>query len=83
MENDACARLEAFKDLKVKHPRLDYYRQVLDQLRGHVAVKDRVMNLPLARYPEKKSRAPAEWLDMREAVVYALELLRVKVVFVD
>jgi AAA domain len=63
--------------------RLDYYRQVLDQLRGHVAVKDRVMNLALARHPEKKSRDPAEWLDMREAVVYALELLRVKVVFVD
>jgi AAA domain-containing protein len=63
--------------------RLDYYRQVLDQLRGHVAVKDRVMNLALARHPEKTSRDPAEWLDMREAVVYALELLRVKVVFVD
>lgn len=63
--------------------RLDYYRQILDQLRSHVAIKDRVMNLALARNPEKKSRDPAEWLDMREAVVYALELLRVKVVFVD
>jgi hypothetical protein len=63
--------------------RLDYYRQILDQLRGHVGVRDRVMNLALARSPEKKSRDPAEWLDMREAVVYALELLRVKVVFVD
>ena len=40
--------------------RLDYYRQVLDQLRGHVAVKDRVMNLALARHPEKKSRDPDE-----------------------
>jgi hypothetical protein len=63
--------------------RLDYYRQVLDQLRSHVGVRDRVMNLALARRPEKTSRDPAEWLDMREAVVYALELLRVKVVFVD
>ena len=63
--------------------RLDYYRQVLAQLGGHVAVKDRVRNLALARHPGKKSRDPAEWLDMREAVVYALELLRVKVVFVD
>ena len=53
--------------------RLDYYRQVLDQLRGHVAVQDRVMQLALARHPEKKSRDPAEWLDMREAVMYALE----------
>ena len=63
--------------------RLDYYRQVLDQLGRHVAVKDRVMNLALARHPGKKSSDPAEWLEMREAVVYALELLRVQVVFVD
>lgn len=63
--------------------RLVDFRQILDQLRGHVGVRDRVMNLALARSPEKKSRDPAAWLDMREAVVYALELLRVKVVFVD
>ena len=63
--------------------RLDYYRQVLDQLGGHVAVKDRVMHLALARHPGKKSRDPAEWLEMRAAVQYALALLRVKVVFVD
>src|SRR6266487_5703975 len=36
--------------------RLDYYRQVLDQLRSHVGVRDRMMNLALARSPEKKSR---------------------------
>jgi hypothetical protein len=29
--------------------RLDFYRQVLHQLRGHVAVRDRILNLPLAR----------------------------------
>src|SRR5436309_8810627 len=63
--------------------RLDYYRQVLAQLQGHVGVRDRVKNLPLFTNPEKKSRDPAEWLDMRAAVQYALELLRVKVVFVD
>jgi hypothetical protein len=63
--------------------RLDYYRQVLTQLRGHLAVKDRVMNLALATTPGKKRTDPAEWLDMREAVEYALELLRVKAVFVD
>jgi Cdc6-like AAA superfamily ATPase len=63
--------------------RLDYYRQILAQLQWHVAVKDRLKNLPLFTRPEKKSHDPAEWLDMREAVVYALELLRVKVVFVD
>jgi hypothetical protein len=63
--------------------RLDYYRKVLKQLQGHVAVRDRVKNLPLFTNPERKSRDPAEWLEMREAVQYALSLLRVKVVFVD
>lgn len=63
--------------------RLDYYRQVLAQLQGHVAVRDRVKNLPLFANPERKSRDAAEWLDMRAAVHYALDLLRVKVVFVD
>jgi len=63
--------------------RLDYYRQVLAQLRGHVAVEDRVKHLPLFTDPRRKSHDPAEWLDLREAVVYALELLRVKAVFVD
>ena len=63
--------------------RLDYYRKVLKQLQGHVAVRDRVKNLPLFTSPERKSRDPAEWLEMREAVQYALSLLRVKVVFVD
>src|SRR6266568_5758915 len=63
--------------------RLDYYRKVLKQLQGHVAVRDRVKHLPLFTNPERKSRDPAEWLEMREAVQYALSLLRVKVVFVD
>src|SRR6266516_8030742 len=63
--------------------RLDYYRQILKQLQGHVAVRDRGKNLPLFTNPERKSRDPAEWLDMRAAVQYALSLLRVKVVFVD
>jgi hypothetical protein len=63
--------------------RLDYYRQVLAQLRGHVAVEDRVKHLPLFTDPRRKSHDPAEWLDLREAVVYALELLQVKAVFVD
>jgi Cdc6-like AAA superfamily ATPase len=63
--------------------RLDYYRQVLKQLQGYVAVRDRVKNLPLFTNPERKSRDPAEWLETREAVQYALALLRVKVVFVD
>jgi hypothetical protein len=64
--------------------RLDYYRQILDQLRARsVAVNDRVKRLTLLAHPGKKSSDPAEWLDMREAVVYAFALLRVKGVFVD
>src|SRR6266568_8032462 len=64
--------------------RLDYYRQILDQLRTRsVAVNDRVKHLSLLAHPGKKSSDPAEWLDMREAVVYAFALLRVKGVFVD
>jgi len=63
--------------------RLDYYRQILAQLRSHVAVNDRVRHLTLLTNPGKKSSDPAEWLDMREAVIYAFALLRVKVVFVD
>jgi hypothetical protein len=46
-------------------------------------VKDRLMNLELAAKPGKKSNDLAEWLDMREAVEYALDLLGVKTVFVD
>jgi hypothetical protein len=63
--------------------RLDFYRQVLHQLRGHVAVRDRLLNLPLARERGKKSTDPAEWLEMRDAVSYALELLGVKAVCID
>src|SRR6266436_2159905 len=64
--------------------RLDFYRQILDQLRVRsVAVNDRVKHLTLLAHPGKKSSDPAEWLDMREAVVYAFALLRVKGVFVD
>lgn len=31
--------------------RLDFYRQVLHQLRGHVAVRDRIQNLPVILPP--------------------------------
>jgi Bacterial TniB protein len=63
--------------------RLDFYRQVLHQLRGHVAVRDRILNLPLASIRGKKSTDPAEWLEMRDAVSYALDLLKVKTVCID
>jgi DNA-directed RNA polymerase subunit RPC12/RpoP len=63
--------------------RLDFYRQVLQGLRGHVAVRDRILNLPLASVRAKKSTDPAEWLEMRDAVLYALDLLKVKAVCID
>src|SRR5216684_2846370 len=63
--------------------RLDFYRQVLHQLRGHVAIRDRILNLPLASVRGKKSTDPAEWLEMRDAVSYALDLLSVKAVCID
>jgi len=63
--------------------RLDYYQQVLDQLQHHPAIRDRTKHLPLYLNRGKKSSDPAEWLQMRNAVEYALALLKVKVVFVD
>lgn len=63
--------------------RLDYYQQVLDQLQHHPAIRDRTKRLPLYVNRGKKSSDPAEWLQMRNAVEYALALLKVKVVFVD
>jgi hypothetical protein len=63
--------------------RLDFYRQILHQLRGHVAVRDRILNLPLARERTKRSTDPAEWLEMRDAVSYALDLLKVKAICID
>jgi hypothetical protein len=63
--------------------RLDYYQQILTQLQHHPAIRDRTKHLPLYINPRKKSSDPAEWLDMRNAVEYALALLQVKVVFVD
>jgi hypothetical protein len=63
--------------------RLDFYRQVLQQLRGHVAVRDRILSLPLAGVRARKSTDPVEWLEMRDAVSYALDLLKVKAVCID
>ena len=63
--------------------RLDFYRQVLHALRGHVAIRDRIEKLPLARMGGKKSVDPAEWLEVRDAVIYALEVARVQAVGID
>ena len=63
--------------------RLDFYLQVLDALRGNVAVRDRADKLSLVRQRGKKSTDPAEWLEVRNAVIYALETARVQAICVD
>lgn len=63
--------------------RLDYYQQVLDQFQHHPAIRDRTKNLPLYINRGKKSNDPAEWLEVRNVVEYALRVFQVKVVFVD
>ena len=66
------------------YARWDYYGQVLAQLRNHAAVKDHLMHLALSQpRPGKQMRDAVEWFDMREAVIYALERLHVKAVFID
>ena len=65
------------------YARLDYYRQVLVQLRNHAAVKDHLMNLALSPKLGRKPSDVAEWLDLRDAVIYALERLQVKAVIID
>jgi hypothetical protein len=65
------------------YARLDYYRQVLAALQDHAAVHDRLLHLALTARPNRKKVEASEWLDMREAVEYALELLQVKAVVID
>lgn len=65
------------------YARLDYYRQVLSALRGHAAVKDRLMQVALTPRTGRKVVDAGEALDLREAVEYALERLHVKAVVID
>ncbi len=66
------------------YARWDYYGQVLTQLRNHAAVKDHLMHLALSSpRPGRQTRDAVEWFNMREAVIYALERVHVKAVFID
>jgi DNA polymerase III delta prime subunit len=65
------------------YARLDYYRHVLSALRGHAAVKDRLMQVALTPRTGRKVVDAGEALDLREAVEYALERLHVKAVVID
>lgn len=63
--------------------RLDYYQQILAQLQHHPSIRERTKHVSLYLNPSKKSSDPAEWLEIRNTVEYALAFLQVKVVFVD
>jgi len=66
--------------------RLDYYRQILTALKGHVLVKEILVNVahlmaaPKATYVRQNG---SDWLDMREAAEQALIRSQVKAVFAD
>jgi len=66
--------------------RLDYYRQVVAALKGHILVKEIYVNVaPLLTAP-KSARVRAdstEWLDMREAAEQALIRAQVGAVLLD
>src|SRR5712691_10139119 len=66
--------------------RMDYYRQVLTALGGHIQVKEILVNVAhLMTAPKSPHVRPGatDWLDMREAVEQALLVSRVKAVFID
>ena len=65
------------------YARLDYYNQVLSRLREHAAVKDRLLQQALSARPSQKGVSAVEWLEVREAVEYALARLQVKAVVID
>src|SRR5690349_4587228 len=67
--------------------RLDYYRQIVNALKGHILVKELFVNvarLMAARHPPARTRTGiTDWLDMREAAEQALIRSQVKAVLID
>lgn len=67
--------------------RLDYYRQIVTALKGHILVKEifvNVAHLMATRHPPSRSRQNiTDWLDMREAAEQALVRSQVKAVLID
>src|SRR6266571_8359446 len=67
--------------------RLDYYRQIVNALKGHILVKELFVNvahLMTTRQPPSRSRQDiTDWLDMREAAEQALVRSQVKAVLID
>src|SRR5437588_11460719 len=67
--------------------RLDYYRQIVNALKGNILVKELFVNvahLMTARHAPSRSRQDiTDWLDMREAAEQALVRAQVKAVLSD
>lgn len=67
--------------------RLDYYRQIVNALKGHILVKEiyvQVAPLMATRHaPSRTSAGITDWLDLREAAEQALIRSQVKAVFID
>ncbi len=66
--------------------RLDYYRQILTALKGHILVKEILVNVAHLMAAPKATRPrldSSDWLDMREAAEQALIRSQVKAVFAD
>ena len=66
--------------------RLDYYRQILTALKGHILVKEILVNVAHLMAAPKTTSARQnglDWLDMREAAEQALIRSQVKAVFAD
>ncbi len=66
--------------------RLDYYRQIVNALKGHILVKEIFVNVAHLMVVPKASRTRAgitDWLDMREAAEQALVRSQVKAVLID
>ncbi len=66
--------------------RLDYYRQVVAALKGHILVKELYVNVAHLMTAPKSARVRAdstEWLDMREAAEQALIRAQVNAVLLD
>src|SRR5712692_2794537 len=63
--------------------RLDYYRQVLQALKGHAIVDEMLANIAAKSKASRVSRHLTEWLEMREYVETALSYCLVKGVMID
>src|SRR5436190_6537804 len=78
--------LEPIPPDKGPYLRIDYYRQILKALKGHLLVKEILMTIaPLMAAPKATHVrfGITDWLDLRDAAEQALICAQVKAVFAD